>query len=47
MVRPHWWFKNQDAKNARRSRWIYCDLENHIWVEKVSLLSKEVKKLEV
>ena len=22
MARPYWWFKNQDAKNARCSRWI-------------------------
>ena len=51
MARLYWWFKNQDAKNARCSRWIvFSFFFTFLWPWKsnlVSLFSKEVKMLEV
>ena len=51
----YWLFTNQDAINARSSRWIafsfffafIVTLKIKSWWEKVSLYSKEVKMLEV
>ena len=52
MARPYWWFKNQDAKNARCSRWIVCSFFFTFMVtlkiksgwKKVSLFSKYVRR---
>ena len=55
MARSYWWFKNQDAKNARWSTWIVFSFFFTFIVtmkitsgwKKVSLFAKEVKMLEV
>ena len=54
MARPYWWFKNQDAKNATRRRWIVFSFFFTVIVtlkiksrwKKVSLFSKEAEMLE-